>query len=353
MAENRKMKNKKPVFKQWWFWVLALLVIVGLSQSCGKKNEKTDTAEKLAVTAAPTAEPTKTPTAEPTPTVEPLPEREEMDGFDKETNLSVEYGGVIFQIPSYMTKTETDDPGTETLRYAYNDGQNEYALKFEMADTTGEKFLSSRDEVQANIIKNSVNGKLRESKDQNIEGMMSRIFEMTCGENSDVLGRVLMFYNYDTSKAICVTAVEKLTAPKTFSSDTTKIFYTIKKIVPEKEPAESTAAAESEPAVTTPVPAESTAEEPSGGVSPEFKKTMDEYEAFFNEYAEFMKKYNNSDDAMSMLNDYLSMLTRYSEAIDGLDKIDTEALSAADYAYYTEVMLRIDAKLLEAAAAMQ
>ncbi len=39
--------------------------------------------------------------------------------------------------------------------------------------------------------------------------------------------------------------------------------------------------------------------------------------------------------------------------MDGLDKIDTEALSAADYAYYTEVVLRIDAKLLEAAAAMQ
>ena len=79
---------------------------------------------------------------------------------------------------------------------------------------------------------------------------------------------------------------------------------------------------------------------------------MDEYEAFFNEYVEFMKKYYASDDAMSMMSDYLSMLSRYTEVMDKRDSIDESTLSEADDAYYTAVMLRISAKILEATEAI-
>lgn len=342
-------KNKKPFYKKWWFWVIAVIFVAAVLPRGGKKAEKAETAVK------PTAAVTETVTATPTPTAEPLPVREEMNGFDKETNQTLEYGGVIFQLPSYLTRDESEEGSNGKLRYAYEDGQNAYVLTFEIADTTGEKFISSRDAVQEKLVKNSKNGKLISSSDQNIEGMTSRIFEFTCGDNNEVLSKILLIYNYDTAKAICVTTGERLTAPKSFGSDTTKIFYTLKKVVPEKEPVEGEAAVENQPVENTAPaeePAESTAEE-TGGVSPEFKKTMDDYEAFFNEYAEFMKKYANSDDAMSMLNDYLSMLTKYSEAMEGLDSINEQELSTADYAYYTEVMLKIDAKLIEAAQAMQ
>ena len=42
----------------------------------------------------------------------------------------------------------------------------------------------------------------------------------------------------------------------------------------------------------------------SDNVSPEFKKIMDTYEDFFNDYVDFMKKYNNSTDIVSMATDY-------------------------------------------------
>ena len=79
---------------------------------------------------------------------------------------------------------------------------------------------------------------------------------------------------------------------------------------------------------------------------------MEENEALFKEYVEFMKKYYASDDAMSMMSDYLSMLSRYTEVMDKLDSIDESTLSEADDAYYTAVMLRISAKILEATEAI-
>ncbi len=85
------------------------------------------------------------------------------------------------------------------------------------------------------------------------------------------------------------------------------------------------------------------------GVSPDFKEVMDSYEAFFDEYAAFMEKYQNSGNPTSMLMDYLSFLSRYAEAMQKLDDIDTDSLSAADRAYYTQVMLRISGKLISAA----
>lgn len=274
-----------------------------------------------------------------------MPEREEMNGFDEATNQTVEIEGVVFQLPSYLTKAELTDADSWDLQYVYNDDQNGYAISFDTTNTTGEKFIAGRDGMLDKIIENVVNGKLRNKSDQNIGGMMARVFDMTAGDDNSAYAKGLLIYNYDTGKAIYVLAVESLSAPKTFAGDTDRIFFTAKKAAPEETPAETAPAAES-------IPAAEPAPENSDGVTPEFKQMMDEYEAFFNEYAEFMKNYANSDDAMSMMSDYLSMLSRYTEVMDKLDSIDESTLSEADDAYYTAVMLRINAKLIEAAEAM-
>ena len=85
----------------------------------------------------------------------------------------------------------------------------------------------------------------------------------------------------------------------------------------------------------------------SDTVDPEFKKTMDSYEAFFDEYAEFMRTYDESDDPASLMTQYTDILTRYAEVTDGLYSIDESSLSAADAAYYAEVTARIYQKLAE------
>ncbi len=83
-------------------------------------------------------------------------------------------------------------------------------------------------------------------------------------------------------------------------------------------------------------------------VSEDFKKAMDEYEAFFDDYAKFMKKYYESDDVAGMLSDYNDWMQKYSDMYGKLLALDTSDLSADDYAYYYEVLGRIEKKIAEA-----
>ena len=83
------------------------------------------------------------------------------------------------------------------------------------------------------------------------------------------------------------------------------------------------------------------------GMRREFKDAMDSYETFFDEYCNFMKKYNSSNDTSSMLNDYLSFMSRYTETMNKLDALGDDNLNTAELRYYTEVMTRINQKLLE------
>lgn len=84
-----------------------------------------------------------------------------------------------------------------------------------------------------------------------------------------------------------------------------------------------------------------------GAVSADFKKMMDSYEAFFDKYIKFMKKYENSDDVVGMLNDYADYMTKYADYMQKLDAVDTSNLSTADAAYYAKVQARIMKKLAE------
>ena len=87
----------------------------------------------------------------------------------------------------------------------------------------------------------------------------------------------------------------------------------------------------------------------SDNVSPEFKKIMDTYEDFFNDYVDFMKKYNNSTDIVSMATDYAKYTKEYDEKMQSFKDEKTDDLSVADAAYYLEVEARITKKLAEVA----
>lgn len=82
-------------------------------------------------------------------------------------------------------------------------------------------------------------------------------------------------------------------------------------------------------------------------VDPDFKATMDSYEAFFDEYVEFMKKYEKSDDTSGMMADYADYMMKYSDFMAKMDEIDEDSLSSADLLYYNEVNARILKKLSE------
>lgn len=87
----------------------------------------------------------------------------------------------------------------------------------------------------------------------------------------------------------------------------------------------------------------------SSGVNADFKATMDSYEEFFNDYVDFMKKYNNSTDIVSMATDYAKYTKEYAEKMQSFKDEKTDDLSVADAAYYLEVEARITKKLAEVA----
>ena len=75
---------------------------------------------------------------------------------------------------------------------------------------------------------------------------------------------------------------------------------------------------------------------------------MDNYEQFFIEYVEFIKKYSESSYSLSMLSDYIDFMSKYTGMVESMEAINDDELSTADYAYYIEVTTRIYKMLAEA-----
>lgn len=85
------------------------------------------------------------------------------------------------------------------------------------------------------------------------------------------------------------------------------------------------------------------------GMRKEFKEAMDSYENFMNEYVAFMKQYNADPGDWSMLASYLDFLGKYETMCVQFEKWEDDDLNEAEMAYYLEVQLRVEKKLLEVA----
>ena len=75
-------------------------------------------------------------------------------------------------------------------------------------------------------------------------------------------------------------------------------------------------------------------------VTPSFKEMMDSYEAFFDEYIAFMKKYEANPGDLELLGEYADYIN-----LAKLSAVEQDDLSVADLAYYTEVYARIMKKV--------
>lgn len=112
------------------------------------------------------------------------------------------------------------------------------------------------------------------------------------------------------------------------------------------EPEKTAEPKETEEPAETEEPTEDPTEEPEE-VSADFKAAMDKYEAFIDEYITFIKKYEEEGRPLSMLSEYTELMTQYTEFAETMAAYNGDNLSAADYAYYIEVMGRVSQKLLE------
>lgn len=81
----------------------------------------------------------------------------------------------------------------------------------------------------------------------------------------------------------------------------------------------------------------------------EFKAAMDSYEKFMGEYVDFMKKYEENPDDLSLIVAYADYMKDYAEFVEDFEKWEDEEMNAAETAYYIDVQARVNKKLLEIA----
>ncbi len=115
---------------------------------------------------------------------------------------------------------------------------------------------------------------------------------------------------------------------------------------------EATTPTETKPETSTetPTPSNNNSSSTSSnndGIRQDFKNAMDSYEAYMNEYVEFMKKYNANSTDPSLMTQYVTVMQKYAEQVDAFEKWESEDLNTAEMNYYIDVQTRVNKKLLE------
>lgn len=90
-----------------------------------------------------------------------------------------------------------------------------------------------------------------------------------------------------------------------------------------------------------------TKEETIPGVRAEFKEAMDDYEAFYDEYCDFMKKYTKNPADLSLLAEYATMTSKLAEMDKSFKEWDQDEMSEEEIEYYLEVSARITKKMAD------
>lgn len=86
----------------------------------------------------------------------------------------------------------------------------------------------------------------------------------------------------------------------------------------------------------------------SNGLRPEFKRAMDSYESFIDEYVAFMEKYKKSNGKdLSLLADLSAYVSKYNAMCEDFEKWENNDLNDAELQYYLDVTSRVSEKLLK------
>lgn len=87
----------------------------------------------------------------------------------------------------------------------------------------------------------------------------------------------------------------------------------------------------------------------SENMRPEFKKAMDDYEAFYDEYCEFMNEYKSNPTDLSLISKYSSLMSKAADMNELFGAWDQDEMSAEELKYYLEVSSRVAQKIVDAA----
>lgn len=99
---------------------------------------------------------------------------------------------------------------------------------------------------------------------------------------------------------------------------------------------------------TVTIATEATSLSTASGIRPEFKEAMDAYEAFYNEYCDFMVSYQKNPTDLKLVIQYGQLLTKMADVDEAFEKWDESDLNNEELKYYLEVNSRVMQKLVDA-----
>lgn len=310
-ARLKKEKRFSWFKKNWKIWGGALLVLTILSMfSGGGESARQDSAPSSG-----------------------QPAQETQVQAQETTYVSREFAGFSYEVPEDWEETKKD---TSRIYTHGTDGQIEWGAYEDGGRDPSDRALW--DSVISTFTSDE-GISLLSSGTVTIDGTDCLRFSMTQAGNNggEIIRDCVMF---GTKGHLIIFLGSRLKGGTDYSAEFDRALSSVRILEP-WEKAEVKAEASEE------TPEQEAAS--AGGVTPSFKEAMDSYEAFFDEYIEFLKAYSEAEDSVSMMSEYLAYMSRYTEVMEKLDAIDEEALSEADDLYYTQVMLRISEKMLEAA----
>ena len=348
-------KKKKPIYKRWWFYVIVVIAAIAvISSISGNKSEKIKWDDIILS--------------------EQLPEPPKKNGKINDNTaeaLSVE----IYKISDKQFNNYVEACKAKGFTV---DSESDYSSSYVAYNAAGYKlslgYYGSRDQMEIELEKpiemsaitwptskagkqlpapKSTTGKFSYENDDGFSVYIGNTskddynnYVKACSDKGFTVNynKGDSFYNADNSAGWHVSikyegnnimsididaASENSTAPSA-SEDTTK-------------------PAESKPAQSKPAKTANNDSDMVDGMHRDFKEAMDSYEEFFDEYVAFMKKYENSDNPMSMFSDYTKFMSQYSETMQKLDEWKSKDLNTKEAAYLLDVTNRINKKLLEVA----
>ena len=348
-------KKKKPIYKRWWFYVIVVIAAIAvISSISGNKSEKIKWDDIILSEQLP--EPPKKNGKINDNTAEAL-SVEIYKISDKQFNNYVEAckakGFTVDSESDYSSSYDAYNAAGYKLSLGYYGSRDQMEIELEKPiemsaitwptskagnqlpapkSTTG-KFSYENDDgfsvYIGNTSKDDYNSYVKACSDKGFTVNYNKDDNFYDADNN-AGWHVSIKYEGNNIMSIDIDApCESSTAPSA-SEDTTK-------------------PAESKPAQSKPAKTANNDSDMVDGMHRDFKEAMDSYEEFFDEYVAFMKKYENSDNPMSMFSDYTKFMSQYSETMQKLDEWKSKDLNTKEAAYLLDVTNRINKKLLEVA----
>ena len=348
-------KKKKPIYKRWWFYVIVVIAAIAvISSISGNKSEKIKWDDIILSEQLP--EPPKKNGKINDNTAEAL-SVEIYKISDKQFNNYVEAckakGFTVDSESDYSSSYDAYNAAGYKLSLGYYGSRDQMEIELEKPiemsaitwptskagnqlpapkSTTG-KFSYENDDgfsvYIGNTSKDDYNSYVKACSDKGFTVNYNKDDNFYDADNN-AGWHVSIKYEGNNIMSIDIDAPSESSTAPSASEDTTK-------------------PAESKPAQSKPAKTANNDSDMVDGIHRDFKEAMDSYEEFFDEYVAFMKKYEKSDNPMSMFSDYTKFMSQYSETMQKLDEWKSKDLNTKEAAYLLDVTNRINKKLLEVA----